>query len=255
MKSKYITSTDGAKIAYNMSGNGFPLVLVHGMGSNKEMWVNRGWIEIFEKHFTVITIDIRGNGESDKSYDSNFYSINNILDDIDIVVKECGFKEYNYFGHSYGATIGLQLCKNNKNIKRIVCGGTTFGNIFFKEIVPEWINEYENLGARKKNNTLKELNLSQEDLEWIKKTDFELTVSQFKAWNNWEGIEAKDIKINLAVYSGTKDNPQVLENLNANETEIKKNNIDLKIFENLDHVDLVAKADIVSPWVLDFLLK
>ena len=255
MESKYIISTDGAKIAYNMSGKGFPLVLVHGMGANKEMWVNRGWVEIFKKYFTVITIDIRGNGESDKSYDSNFYSINNILDDIDIVVKECGFKEYNYFGHSYGATIGLQLCKNNKNIKRIVCGGTTFGNTFFKEIVPEWINEYENLGARKKNNTLKELNLSQEDLEWIKKTDFELTVSQFKAWNNWEGIEAKDIKINLAVYSGTKDNPQVLENLKANETEIKKNNIELKIFENLDHVDLVAKADIVSPWVLDFLLK
>jgi len=255
MESKYIISTDGAKIAYNMSGKGFPLVLVHGMGANKEMWVNRGWVEIFKKYFTVITIDIRGNGESDKSYDSNFYSINNILDDIDIVVKECGFNEYNYFGHSYGATIGLQLCKNNKNIKRTVCGGTTFGNKFFKEIVPEWINEYESLGARKKNNTLNELNLSQEDFEWIEKTDFELTVSQFKAWNNWEGIEAKDIKINLAVYSGTKDNPQVLENLKANETEIKKNNIELKIFENLDHVDLVAKADIVSPWVLDFLLK
>jgi len=47
MESKYIISTDGAKIAYNVSGNGFPLVLVHGMGSNKEMWINRGWVEIF----------------------------------------------------------------------------------------------------------------------------------------------------------------------------------------------------------------
>lgn len=255
MKSKYIISTDGAKIAYNVSGNGFPLVLVHGMGSNKEMWINRGWVEIFEEYFTVITIDIRGNGESDKSYDSNFYSINNILDDIEMVVKECGFNEYNYFGHSYGATIGLQLCKHNKHIKRIVCAGTTFGNIFFKEIVPQWINEYENFGLRKKNNTLNELNLSKEDLEWLEKTDLELTISEFRAWNNWEGIEAKEIKTNLAVYSGTKDNPQVLENLNINESEIKKNSIALKIFEDLDHVDLVQKVKIVSPWVLEFLLR
>ena len=255
MKSKYIISTDGAKIAYNVSGKGFPLVLVHGMGSNKEMWINRGWVEIFEKYFTVITIDIRGNGESDKSYNSNFYSIDNILNDIDSVVKECGFSEYNYFGHSYGATIGLQLCKHNKQIKRIVCAGTTFGNTFFKEIVPQWISEYENFALRKKNNTLNELNLSKEDLEWLEKIDLELTISEFKAWNNWEGIEAKEIKTNLAVYSGTKDNPQVLENLNVNESEIKKNNIDFKIFEDLDHVDLVGKVNIVSPWVLEFLLK
>ena len=255
MKAKYIISTDGAKIAYNVSGKGFPLVLVHGMGSNKEMWINRGWVEIFEKYFTVITIDIRGNGESDKSYNSNFYSIDNILNDIDSVVKECGFSEYNYFGHSYGATIGLQLCKHNKQIKRIVCAGTTFGNTFFKEIVPQWISEYENFALRKKNNTLNELNLSKEDLEWLEKTDLELTISEFKAWNNWEGIEAKEIKTNLAVYSGTKDNPQVLENLNVNESEIKKNNIALKIFKDLDHVDLVGKVNIVSPWVLEFLLR
>lgn len=255
MNSKFILSSDGAKIAYNVFGRGFPLVLVHGMGANKEMWVERKWVEIFEKYFTVITIDIRGNGESDKSYDSNFYSINNIIDDINIIVKECGFNNYNYFGHSYGATIGLQLCKQTTNIKRVICAGTTFGDKFFKEIVPEWIEEYENFGIRKKNNTLNELDLSKEDIEWIEKTDFDLSVAQLKAWNNWEGVDIKDIKTNLAVYSGTKDNPHVLENLNNNKIEIQKNNIDFKIFENLNHTDLVSNVNMVSPWVLDFLLK
>jgi pimeloyl-ACP methyl ester carboxylesterase len=255
MKSKHIISTDGAKIAYNVFGKGSPLVLVHGMGSNKEMWVDRGWIEVFENYFTVITIDIRGNGESDKSYNSDFYSINNILDDINIVVKECGFNDYSFFGHSYGATIGLQICKQNKNIKKVVCGGTIFGNKFFKEIVPEWIIEYESLSLKKKNNMLDKQNLSREDMEWIEKTDFELAIAQLKAWTNWEGIEIKDIKTSLAVYSGTKDNPQVLENLYTNKIEIKKNYIDLKIFENLNHDDLVGKTNIVSPWILDFLSK
>ena len=102
---------------------------------------------------------------------------------------------------------------------------------------------------------LDEQNLSRDDIDWIEKTDFELTIAQLKAWTTWEGIEVKDIKTNLAVYSGTKDNPQVLENLNTNEIEIKKNNIAFKIFENLNHVDLVGKTNIVSPWVLNFLLK
>ncbi|MBU3143800.1 alpha/beta fold hydrolase [Clostridium sp. CF012] len=255
MNSKYIISADGAKIAYNVFGKGLPLVLVHGMGSNKEMWVDRGWIEIFKNYFTVITIDIRGNGESDKSYNPNFYSANNILEDINIVVNECGFNEYSYFGHSYGATIGLQLCKRNKNIKKVVCGGSIFGNKFFKEIVPEWINEYESLHLKKKNNMLDQQNLSKDDVEWIEKTDFNLAIAQLKAWANWEGIEVKDIKTSLAVYSGTEDNPQVLENLKTNEIEIRKNDIALKIFDKLNHSDLVGKADIVSPWVLDFLLK
>jgi pimeloyl-ACP methyl ester carboxylesterase len=255
MKSKYIISTDGAKIAYNVFGKGLPLVLVHGMGSNKEMWVDRGWVEVFEKHFTVITIDIRGNGESDKSYNSNFYSIANILEDINVVVKDCGFKECSYFGHSYGATIGLQICKHNKNIKKVVCGGTIFGNRFFKETVPEWINDYECLSLKKKNSMLDEENLSTEDKEWIEKTDFELELAQLKAWTTWEGIEVKDVKTNLAMYSGTNDNPLVLENLNTNETELKEKNVALKIFENFNHTELVSKVNIVSPWVLDFLLK
>lgn len=255
MKSKFIISTDGTKIAYNIFGKGFPLVLAHGMGSNKEMWVNRHWVEILENYFTVITIDIRGSGESDKSYDANFYSINNIINDIDTVVKECGFNEYNYFGHSYGATIGLQLCKQSKNVKRVVCGGTTFGNKFFKEIVPEWISEYEIYGLKKKNNTLNDLDLSIEEIEWLERTDFELAISQFKAWNKWEGIEVKDINTKLAVYSGTNDNPQVIENLNSYKIELQNHKIPYKIFENLNHTELVSETNIVSPWVLEFLLK
>lgn len=254
MKSKYIISMDGAKIAYNVYGEGYPLILVHGMGANKELWVDTNWVKKLKDYFTVITIDIRGNGESDKSYDPNFYSVNNILNDIDIIMKECGFKEYNYLGHSYGASIGLQLCKQKRNIKKIVCGGTTFGNKFFKEIVPEWISKYEDYNLIKKNNTLNNLELSKEDVEWIEKTDFELAIAQFKAWNHWEGVNVKDIKTSLAMYSGTNDNPHVQENFEAINNQIHKNNITLKIFEDLNHTELISKVDIVSPWVLDFLL-
>ncbi len=253
MKTEFIQSADGAKIAYKVYGNGYPLVLVHGMGSNKEMWVENNWIDILKDYFTVITIDTRGHGESDKSYDPDFYSIHNIINDIETVVKKCGFLEFNYFGHSYGATIGLQLCKYNNNIRRVVCAGTTLGNKFFKEIIPEWIIEYEKIGVSKINHNLNELDLTKEDIEWVEKTDIDLLINQFRALNTWEGVSINDIRTNLAMYSGTNDNPHIIDNLIAMENEIQKSKIEFKIFENLDHTDLVSKIGIVSPWVLNFM--
>jgi pimeloyl-ACP methyl ester carboxylesterase len=255
MSSRFIKTTDGMKIAFQVFGKGDPIVLVHGMGSNKEMWKDRKWVERLEKYFTVITLDLRGHGESDKSYDPSFYTSDNIINDVEEVVKACGFKEYNYFGHSYGATIGLQLCKYSNNIKQAVCAGTTFGDEFFKNTVPEWLIEYESLNLNKRNNTLKSIDLSDEDIDCIEKTDLDLILAQLKAWQLWEGVDIKDIKAKLAVYSGTKDNPSVIQNLLSYENDLLEHKIAVKLFDNLNHTQLVSEIEQVSPWVIDFFLK
>lgn len=41
METKYAVSKDGAKIAYNVAGSGYPLMLVHGIESFKEKWIER----------------------------------------------------------------------------------------------------------------------------------------------------------------------------------------------------------------------
>lgn len=88
------------------------------MWSNKEMWFKNKWVELLEKNFTVIALDLRGHGESSKSYDPDFYSIDNILNDVESIVNQCDFTEYNLFGHSYGAAIGLQMCKKSNHVKK-----------------------------------------------------------------------------------------------------------------------------------------
>lgn len=254
MKTKHMISKDGAKIAYYTSGQGPALLLVHGMGADKSMWNDMGWVDVLQKHFTIIAVDIRGYGESDTSHSPEFYAIENILNDFDMIVKECGFNEYNYFGHSYGATIGFQACKHNQNIKKAVCAGSSFGDAFFKEIVPNWIHEYEKLNTKKKSNQLNELNLSAAEVDWVEKNDLELRIAQFKAWNQWNGVEPSEINSGLAIYSGTNDNSDLLRILYKQQDEMRKHAIDLKIFDQLDHVDLVRKIDEVSSWVLEHLL-
>ncbi|QHQ62861.1 hypothetical protein Ana3638_20480 [Anaerocolumna sedimenticola] len=62
------------------------------------MRAENNWIDKLKDYFTVITIDTRGHGESDQSYNPDFYSVHNIIKEIETVVKKCGFKEFNYFG-------------------------------------------------------------------------------------------------------------------------------------------------------------
>lgn len=252
MKTKYITSSDSAQIAYSVSGCGPALLLIHGSGYDKSIFLNSGWVERLNTHFTVITPDTRGFGESTKSKNPDFYSIQNILTDFNLIAEECGFKQYYYFGHSYGATIGLQACKINDNIIKAVCAGSYFGDDFFKISVPEWIKEYENADNAKKDNRLSELNLSAAEIEWVQNTDLEIYLAQFEAWNKWQGIDPKDIRTTLAVYSGTKDYEHILEHLNQQKDEMLKHNISLKIFEGLNHNQLVSNADIVIPWIIEF---
>lgn len=75
MKKDYIISEDKAKIVYNVIGNGLAIVLAHALGATKEVWLESGWVDILKEHFTVIAIDLRGNGESDASSEVDFISI------------------------------------------------------------------------------------------------------------------------------------------------------------------------------------
>jgi len=255
MKKDYIISEDNAKIVYNIFGNGPAIVLAHALGATKEVWIESEWVHILKEHFTVITIDLRGNGESDASSEIDFYTQDKVISDIEAIVKKCGFSTFNYFGHSYGATIGLRLCKDNKNVEKVVCGGTNFGDEFFNTIVPDIITDYKKFKNIKERNIFDEDNLSNEDIEWLKNTNLDARIAKLKAMSKWTGTEINEIKTKLAIYSGEEDIPLVKEGLINNQEELIKNNILSKVFEKLNHSELVSKSEIVSPWVLDFLLK
>ncbi|MDU3723121.1 MAG: alpha/beta fold hydrolase [Clostridium celatum] len=250
---RYIVSNNNAKIYSNTFGSGSALLLAHGMGNTKEIWNETGWIDILKNHFTVIPFDIRGNGESSKSYEPSFYSSDNILNDINNLVTHLGFTKFNYFGHSYGATIGLQLCKYNNNLEKCICAGTSFGDLFFKTSLPNWIKQYEKYQDIKDNHVFAGENLSSEDINWLMQTDLLLNIAQMKAWTHWTGIEPSDVKCKLAIYSGTKDNPLTLNSLLKNKANFIDYNIEMKIFDELNHKDLISNSKIVSPWILNFL--
>lgn len=255
MKKDYIISEDNAKIVYNVIGNGPAIVLAHSLSETKDIWEKSGWVDVLKEYFTVIALDLRGNGESDMSLDIDFYSQDKVISDIEVVVKKCGFTTYNYFGHSYGATIGLKLCKENKNVKKVVCAGTNFGSEFFKTIVPDIISDFEKFKAIRDRNIFDEEGLTEEDIEWLKNTNLEARIAKLKAMEKWTGVNINDVRSDLAIYSGEEDIPLVKEDILNNQKELIKYGIKSRVLEKLNHSQLVTEVDKVSPWVLEFLLK
>ena len=109
-----IRSKDGTVIAYERSGDGSPLVLVHGTLATHERWVSI--LPALEKQFTVYAIDRRGRGGSG---DTEPYALEREAEDIAAVVDSIG-KEVNLLGHSHGALCTLEAALRTPYVRRLI---------------------------------------------------------------------------------------------------------------------------------------
>jgi pimeloyl-ACP methyl ester carboxylesterase len=96
---RHVTTPDGVRIACEVSGEGPPLVLVHGATSAR--WSFDAVRPHLERRFTVIAIDRRGRGDST---DGNEYGLTHECDDVAAVVREAGPGAL-LLGHSYGGLV------------------------------------------------------------------------------------------------------------------------------------------------------
>src|SRR5204863_2172456 len=70
----YFTSFDGTKIHYDVKGTGKTVLLVHGFVVNSESWKGTAlYGDLISNGFQVITLDLRGNGKSDKPHTPEAY--------------------------------------------------------------------------------------------------------------------------------------------------------------------------------------
>ena len=109
-----VTSRDGTPIAYRRSGEGPPLVLVHGTSADHSRW--RPVLPAFEERFTVYAVDRRGRGDSG---DAGDYSIEREFEDVAAVVDSIA-EPVNLLGHSYGAVCALEAALLTRNIRKLV---------------------------------------------------------------------------------------------------------------------------------------
>ena len=109
-----ITSADNTPIAFERSGRGPPLVLVHGTTADHTRWAPV--LPTLEEHFTVYAIDRRGRGESG---DTPEYDLEREFEDVTAVVESID-EPVVLLGHSYGALCSLEAALRTDNLRRLI---------------------------------------------------------------------------------------------------------------------------------------
>lgn len=109
-----IPSRDGTQIAYTRSGQGPPLVLVHGTTADHTRWAPI--LPVFEEHFTMYAVDRRGRAESG---DAEEYAIELEFDDVAALVDSLP-QPANLLGHSYGALCSLEAALRTDKLHKMV---------------------------------------------------------------------------------------------------------------------------------------
>ena len=115
---------NGIKIHYEVSGEGFPFVLIHANPFDRRLWLYQA--AHFSTFFKVINVDLRGYGYSDKPEVAT--SIVQMAGDVVGVCRQEGVQEAIVAGISVGGVIGLQLGLDySETFKTLILVGCSSG--------------------------------------------------------------------------------------------------------------------------------
>jgi pimeloyl-ACP methyl ester carboxylesterase len=111
---EFARSADGTTIAYERSGTGPPLVLVHGALGDRNAWF--ALAPLLAPHFTLHTIDRRGRGASG---DTPPYAVEREVEDI-LAVLGAIDAPVALFGHSSGAVLSLAAARRTPAVHHLI---------------------------------------------------------------------------------------------------------------------------------------
>ncbi|MDH5507331.1 MAG: alpha/beta hydrolase [Anaerolineae bacterium] len=244
----------GIKIFYQVDGEGPPLVLLGGFpGSTADMY-DFGYVENLKQDFKIILIDPRGFGQSDKPHEAAQYSMQLFVDDIMAVLNQLSIEKCHVYGHSMGGWFAYGLAKyypNRLNSLIISDGVPGYGDPeLIREVLgkfDEFVQSIGGLTAAPKERWLKN------DLEAL------------AAIGDW--VE-QDIQSIIQLVDTVIDDIRVpclvlMSNLPEDSDEFKLLNktaatvphAQSEEFNELSHLELYFRSDLVLPKIKEFLQK
>ena len=241
------------------TGNGTPLVLVHGFLGSSEMWNPQ--IDFFKDNFRVIVPALPGFGKSRDVYSCD--SIESMAKSILNFLTKKKIKKFNLLGHSMGGMIVQEMTKiAGEKILKLICYGTgPRGNI------PGRFETIDRSREKLKINGLKDTAykiaktwfIDEDKAKYFylceeagKQTTVEAADNGLVAMKNWDGVKnLKNIKNETLIIWGDQDKAY-----NFNQVKTLNNNIpnsDLKIIRGCSHNVHLEKPDEFNVIVEEFL--
>jgi pimeloyl-ACP methyl ester carboxylesterase len=251
-------NNDGVKIYYEVIGKGPPIMLVDGLTGSIEIWERFGYVQPLSEKYTLLLVDPRGRGKSDKPHKPEEHSMELMVADLVAVLDDLNLDQVIYWGYSTGGRIGLAIGKYApERFNALVIGGNgliekdsqkeiddlkTYLIRFDQE--QELINKYEKEGWPK-------------DFEgWKKEKWLTTDYDALRAYCSfYENIGMKDylprVTIPTLVYAGTED--RIYQEAKHCARVIP--NAEFVSFQGMNHGDPFYKIEEVFPHVIKFLQK
>ncbi|SDK16861.1 alpha/beta fold hydrolase [Streptomyces indicus] len=98
------TAYDGTRLAFHVQGSGPPLICLPG-GMQAAAYL--GDLGGLARHRQVITLDLRGTGDSAAPEDPGTYRCDRLVDDVEALRAHLGLETFDLLGHCAGANLAV----------------------------------------------------------------------------------------------------------------------------------------------------
>ena len=121
---------------YEQQGTGEPLILIPYLAADHACYAFQ--VPEYAKHFTSISVDLRGTGESDKPQGA--YTTELLADDVAAFMQAMGIAKAHIAGLSLGGAVGMWLAVKHpdKVASLSVHSGWTRSDRFLQTVVESW---------------------------------------------------------------------------------------------------------------------
>jgi pimeloyl-ACP methyl ester carboxylesterase len=255
MTTLFAVSRDGTRIAYEVAGSGPAVVLLHGGGQSRQAWHDNGYVTRLHTDFTVITVDIRGHGESDRPAGVEAYTIDRISDDIAAVADGAQVNHFAVFGYSFGGNIARYLPACLDRVAKAVIVGIGFGAAApppFKDYALSLRAKWTPVIQAARDGTLPLDSLSAQDRAIWQAGGIPVTIDLLGAIVQWPPVEPKDLRCPTLWLVGTA-NDNAMASVKEYGDRLEGTKVVLQLLPGLTHADELTKVEDVLPAIRKFL--
>lgn len=255
MNTQFATSPDGLQIAFDRSGSGPAVILLHGGGGNRQEWHAAGYVERLQDNFTVIAVDLRGHGESSAPEDPAAYTTGKMVGDILAVADACGFGRFIVWGMSFGSNLGRYLAIHSERVAKIVLMGTKMGlgvSGKLRQEVSDFSAHWSPIMQAQQAGRLEIALLSQQDQETLHNLNIPVVMAWSQAMLDWPSIVPADMPCPTLWLVGSEDS-DAMASVREYEELLAGSQVQVQIVDGLNHEQTFDEIERVFPTVLAFI--
>jgi pimeloyl-ACP methyl ester carboxylesterase len=224
-------------------------MLLHGGGQNRQVWHDNGYVARLQSDFTVITIDIRGHGESETPRGTEAYAIDRIADDVIAVADAAHVNQFAVWGYSFGGNIARYLPARSNRVTRTVIIGVGFGAAApppFQEYAVALRAKWAPIIEAARSGTVSLDSLSTQDRAMWQSGQIPFAVDLLGAMVAWPPVEPSDLGCPTLWLVGTA-NENAMPSVNEYRDRLPRTKVVLQLLPGLTHPDELTKVEDVLP--------